>query len=471
MNANKSDTTDNFHLPKKYNSLAGNCLVLFVQAAASVSGDPSVNDNTGTGTWAVAKSVTSANQRVVAMVKTNAAAGVNSINIVWPSADIFQGIKYLEFAGISQAAVATALDGTSSATAVVGSPVASGAITTTVDGCLILQYGTGDGGTVDNLTSFVKGSGFTLALTEVFSSAGAVVNEVVQYRVQTTHGAITPTYTYTGGGGACQNDTIAIALKPDSNAGTLPTAGVMRIAGVQQTNVPLGNSSLTLQFPHEGNLIAAMIEHQFDVTGITDGDGHTWVGDNQHLTALQVSVWNGSWRAVNVAPNTDMTGPVITWSASNDVAHGFVTLYDIVNANVSPYAQSATAQGTDTVVEDLTSVSITPQFQNSIVLVECQIDIHTVSDLVTPSAANGGAADLANTPGSDGGASTFSEDNGHGHWYNGASLSAQSFIWSIQHNAVGGISGWGAIATEYKGPFSAAPSPTPIARRFLGWTA
>src|SRR5260221_431510 len=106
-----ADTVVNIFVP---NSLAGNCLILFWQSGTAPSANPTITDNIGTGTWAVAKSVVG-NQRLSAHVQTNCPAGVNKITVTMNASETFLSYVYAEAYNISQAVLATALDGSSSA--------------------------------------------------------------------------------------------------------------------------------------------------------------------------------------------------------------------------------------------------------------------------------------------------------------------------------------------------------------------
>src|SRR5258708_17725569 len=131
-----ADSVINIFVPS---SLAGNCLIICIQTGTLPNADPTATDNIGTGTWAVAKGVVG-NQRLSALVQTNCPAGVNHITVTLQNTETFIGYFYVEAYNISQAVLATALDGTSGATLISGSPVASGSITTVSDRHISFQF-------------------------------------------------------------------------------------------------------------------------------------------------------------------------------------------------------------------------------------------------------------------------------------------------------------------------------------------
>src|SRR5258708_10498276 len=136
-------------------TLAGNCLVLQISCADS-GVNPTISDNKSNANWAVATSVVASgsSRRHVALVCTNAAAGTALLTLVWSAATNAVRFDYSESYNLSQAAVATALDGVSTATNISsGNSVPAGAVLTTADVDLILQWGQANGN-LDHSTTF-----------------------------------------------------------------------------------------------------------------------------------------------------------------------------------------------------------------------------------------------------------------------------------------------------------------------------
>src|SRR6266853_2705783 len=177
-------------------TLAGNCLQLEIGSVDS-GANPTVTDNKS-NTWAVAASVVGS-RRLCVLVATNVAAGTNLLTVTYGTATNTVQFEYSEWYNISQAAVATALDGTSTASFVSSAnTVPAGVIggtSTTVDGDLVRQWGSNNANT-DNSTTFTKGSGFTKVSSQVDGTfVGFEPTSMSQYQVQGTHGSINPTYT------------------------------------------------------------------------------------------------------------------------------------------------------------------------------------------------------------------------------------------------------------------------------------
>lgn len=431
------------------NTLAGNAMVVFLQTGGA-STTPTVTDNQG-NTWALALGPISGNQKLWAFVSTNVAAGTNQLTFTFATADSFVAIEYVELFNVSQAAVASALDGTPLSATVQSSPVSSGSITPTA-GSIIVQYVTGDSGTLN--TGFTKGSGFTLLSANLMSGA-ALVTSALQYEIA-PGGAVNPTMTLTGG--AATADTISIALKA-ATAGTAPPAGI-RVASVQKSSFgpptgPTAIQTLAFQFPHIGNLMVMTSTHDFSISTLTDSDLNTW--DITHFFGPGGTTQTQTSFAKNVAADTDMTGPTIHWSAPmSGVDLGFVTIYDIVGADPNPFTnQYATNNGTQSVNANLDIFSaLTPTQANDLFILDSLITSNTVSGLVAPSPANGGAGILFDFPDAAGGGTTAEDDDFHGFWNNGATTGATTVTLSIQNNTAG-VGTWTATAMEFKPPGAA----------------
>jgi len=386
-------------------------------------------------------------------VATNVAAGTNLLTVTYGTATNTVQFEYSEWYNISQAAVATALDGTSTASFVSsGNSVPAGAIVTTVDGDLIRQWGENNANT-DNSTTFTKGSGFTKVSSQI---SGTATNfdptSVSQYQVQGTHGSINPTYTYSGA--LNTSDTVAIALK-SAAAGTAPAAGI-RVAGIQQFYALAGVASIKFEMPHVGNLIHISSENENVISGITDGDTNTYqtaaAGADRKL--LPSGAFGAeSWRAINLTPNTDLVTGLISFTVVLTVNTGFGAIYDIVGADTvqgtGGRVQTVTTNGTQNANGDLATVAITPQNQNALIIAACPIEGMTISGVTIPTSANGGVPDVDPFTGQDGNRG-MNNDDGWMHWLNGSSTSAVTITYSTQGAGLPGVGGWAAFATEYK---------------------
>lgn len=442
MEVNLTDTALAIKLPRK--TLAGNCFTLDMQHDTSTATAPTIA-SVGPNAWAQAIGVTGS-QRVYAMVCTNCDPQ-NALSMTFPVAIGFVQFIFEEWANISQAAVATALDGTAvGATSQASSPVSSGSITTTQDGSLVKQFASLDtSGPFGN--SFTAGSNFvrTCSQRAIYAGNSGIFS---QYQIKTKAGAVNPTFTYSGTSNAA--DTIGYALKA-ANAGTIPPRGI-RICGLSQTNIANSDSSVLLDFPHFGNAILITMDNSVATRRVSDGDNNSYTGHNTSFAAQGMGNCD-VYLARNVNPNPNLNNLLIEWGGANTVP-GFVNVYDIIDADANPEAQFVTAAGTQSVNADLATGTITPLFKSSLVILKTVIVSHTTSDLVIPTPANGGFAHLGVLAAADGAGTTLEQDNGHASIEVGGDLSARIPTWSIQHN-VGGVGGWGVVMMELKsGPYT-----------------
>lgn len=427
-------------------TLAGNCMVVFLQTSGA-GASPVVTDDKG-NTWATAIGPVAGNQNLWCLVATNVAAGTNLLTFTMATYDNFVSIDYFELFNVSQAAVASALDGTTSATTQTGGTVAAGSFSPTA-GSIILHYASSTSGAQN--TGFTKGSGFTLLSANLMSGA-ALVTTAVQSRIA-PGGAVNPTITLTGGSPSA--DTIAIALKA-ATAGTAPPAGI-RVAGIQKSSFgaptgPTGIITLPFQFPHVGNLMAMTSTHDHAIASLNDGDGNLWDISKSYNPGGQLITATSF--AKGVTPNSDMTGPTITWTgAMGGVNLGFITIYDIVGADpTNPFTnQYATNTGNQTVAGNLDILTgLTPGTAGNIFVIDALITSWTVQSLVAPSAANGGGGVLFDIPNAGGGGTTAEDDDFHGFW-KAPSTSPVTVTLGIQNN-VGGVGIWTASAMEFQAP-------------------
>lgn len=434
-------------------SLAGNCLVLKVECPQNVT--ISATDNKDGSTWGVSVTILGG-VRMVVLLRPNVAAGTNQIHVVFSGAANTIHFDYQEWCNVLQDTPANVLAGSSSATFVSsGNSVPAGSFTPSVSGCAVIQYGSNNQN-ADNTTEFTKGSGFALISAQKQSYTGNTPTGCSQYIVQGTAAAINPTYTYSGA--LNTSDTIAVALKPSASAaGTPAPTDRPWVAGIQMAYGIAGGATILFQFPHVGNLIHVSSQNENTVSGITDSDGNTYQtaaaqGDMQPAVAGAVNA--ESWRALGVSPNTDLRTGVLSVTVVTTTHTPFVTFYDIINANpvqgTAGRVQTVKTSGNQSVNGDLVTVTITPQNQNSLIIGFGPVEGMTISGLVTPTTANGGAADIHPFTGQDGNRGLNNDDMWM-HYYNGASLAAVTLTYSTQGAGLPGVGGWGSVATEYKG--------------------
>ena len=253
--------------------LGGNCVIVSLTYARKAGRTVALSDNIGTNTWTLAAGPfndSSGNFSSAIYVSLNTKAGTQRITVAFdaPLYD-FQAVMSEWY----NVATANALDGSAAAASVAAPDVAAGTITTTQNGDLIYQYGIdtawGVGLEGNSFSGFTAGTGFTLL------AADRRIAVVHQYAVQSTSGAINPTFRTTGGG-SDSFSTLAIALK-SAPAGTAPDPMAMRIVTTYHTRVNSGSPSVN--FPTIGNLLVATTayhEGQETLQGVADSNGNPW---------------------------------------------------------------------------------------------------------------------------------------------------------------------------------------------------
>jgi hypothetical protein len=177
--------------------LRGNAVIVAITYAQKAGRTVAISDNIGTNTWSLLAGPShdpGGGFSSAIYASLNTVAGTQRITVTFdaPLYD-FQAVAS-EWHNIASA---NALDG-SAASSTNAPTVAAGTITTTQPGDLIYQYGidTGWGSAMEgnHFTGYTAGTGFKLL------SADRRIAVVQQYAIQTTAGAITPTFTATGGG-------------------------------------------------------------------------------------------------------------------------------------------------------------------------------------------------------------------------------------------------------------------------------
>ncbi len=376
---NQFATTLSVRLPN--GAGAGNCLILGVRfnGSGSVS---SVTDDMG-NSWQPGPSVLNSSftpsTRVSLYYALNVASGTQKITIT------FSGLGGGSYPAFPQAVVsefynivsASALDGSSSSS----NSRTTGSITPTIAGDLVYEWGVDVSATDPNYgiqfngTSITAGTGFTLL------SADLQTGSADQYKVQSTTGSITPTFTASG------TDTwaaVAMALKACA-CGTPPPNGI-RIVHVQHTMIawPGHSSPVTLQFPSSGNLLVGLFTGTIAFIGtITDSGGNTWT--SAASTPGDVNIANTSAQIVYAANAT--TGPTLgsiatTLNPACSSGDCNLILYDVTGAAASPFDKATTATGDQQAFGNVTMASLTPATANELIFHVASIDFHTINGAV-----------------------------------------------------------------------------------------
>lgn len=349
--ANETNATP-FHYNVKYwgalgtGTLANNLLVVIPSYAHGVTITISDNKSSTYTAGPVADSGATdpiTDMRYVAGV----AAGVTAITITTSAASFDFQVCVGEFNNV---ATSSPSDGSCHSIDTGPSPVdCDAAITTTSDGDLILSLGLGNSGGSsgfcnDPATAVTPGSGFTNLNVMRFCT------EQSQFQVQTTHGAINPSFTTTGS--ADNYGFVAQAFK-SAAAGTAPTG--MYIA--HECTFIINTATQTFDCPSSGNLLVGAV----DDTASAGGDS---------VTIDTCTPSNGTWTKVNplsTDPQMFHADNASTSSTLHCVAHAgtpsnstLLTVWDVVGAATSPLDTSATcSSGTSGQCHNEQTTSIT----------------------------------------------------------------------------------------------------------------
>jgi hypothetical protein len=439
--------------------LGGNCLICGVQcnSAGTIT---SVKDNLG-NSFTNAVSITNATYSKTAGLYylPNATAGVTGVVITFTGLTVNGGGYGVghPHGVISQwynITTSSPLDGSSSNNA----STTAGSFTTTTGGDLIYEWGidlsdNASGGAFNGTgNALAPGGGFTLL------SADNQVGSCEQYQIQSSAGAINPTFTTTGG---ATWGSLAIALKA-ATAGTAPPGGI-RIIGVQHTSfagdAPTGgnypNVISKIQFPCFGNLLVGLYQCTVgQITAITDSSSNTWSIPGSAVVSVNGQLAQIVY-AAGAATGSNLNSISFTFSPAANFA--FITLYDVTGADPNPFDTVGTASGQQTVNANLTTCSVTPTSSSGLIFGLLTVEFNTpnqsvgagyIFDTVVNSLDSNNAGTLGTA------ASTLDEDAGFAHFYN-TNTSTATFVYGLNTTgaAGGGSAGaqfWSSVAVAFK---------------------
>lgn len=429
-------------LPNK--TKAGNCIAVAACCWSSLT--PSVADDKGNTYGAAAATGTDATNGFMAKiwVAPNVAADTQVITLTFNDSAVgCEAVQAFEFYNI---ATSSPVDANAGAGPQVPAGISTGAMTTTQANDLILQV-------AFSVSQFTSGNQPLLKRITADPSNGLVLcgadvldGVMAQYGIKATAGAINPTFN-TNSTGTAANDfyvTAAVALKTAS-AGS-PGSG-KRIVRVQGCNLfrNNGTTSIPLQFPSSGNLLAITwlgFNHTAgavrDLTAVSDTASNTWAATGAAVsnTAGKSRIYYAGNAAAN--PNLALT---LTVDATQEQSEAI--LYDMGGMDPSPFDQHATASGTQSIAGDLTTVTITPTNSDGIVLCKGGVNIHSCAFPV----GAGFYGDAHYYPEEDG-SKNYYEDNPAGHFFN-SNTSPVQFVFSTLNNTAG-VDTWVATAAAFK---------------------
>ena len=404
-------------------TLANNCVVVSIanSGPATVS---SVTDDKG-NTYTIAKSETDGGYLVSVYVAQGVTAGARLITVTFSGATDFISAKVTEFAGI---ATSGAVDATSGNIAN-STTITAGSITPTQTGDLLYQVGFQDTGVAPAASSFTVGSQSNIAWAFVPGGVSIWDGSYAQYGQYNSTSAIDPTLTVN----TPQNYlSVALALKAAS-AGTTPAPGI-RVVAAQHIYLD-SLSSNTVQSVTAGNLQILLSTSTDGISGVTSTNG-TW----QRRVAAQDSgdgAYGEVWDTVNASPGTRTL--TVTFNGANN-GHD-IMLLDVAGSATSPFDTSAKLENQVQLSgTTLTTVSITPNTSNGLVVTAAPIELGEVTDLTTT-----GQYSLTGSTTPVDIDSWMDENNGYGIYYN-PNTSPVQFVW----NETRQVGFWAAAAASYE---------------------
>lgn len=363
----------------------------------------------------------------------NATAGTRTITITFGAPTSFVQCVASEWYNIAES---NALDASGAAVTHSMGTVASGNITTSADGDLIVQYASADD--VDwhaSPLTWLAGQGFTLLTADDTSGTAS------QYQVQTTHGPVNPTLAVSPG--VISGVTSTVALKAAS-AGTPPAPGI-RVKSIQVFNAPQYMSSvpqiLKLQAPSTGNLIALIWNGGTTElpTGISSSPSNVWDHVPTPANNNGYSMW--IWYAANAS-----TSPKMEITVSHATAPIFTTIamYDITGAATSPFDTTTSLTGYFGAPSGIvTGTTVTPTTANGLVIGAIQEYSETATGVSI------GYFDSALTQEYQ--LLTLDQDGGYMHYYN-PDTSAVHMNWTYSNHEQGlNVGNWWSQAIAFEG--------------------
>jgi hypothetical protein len=424
-----------YNLP--HPTLAGNCLILYVQTGAATTF--TITDDGSGNVWTQADSSVTGGQFLYAFTCPNVAAGTQKITVTFGAAQATYQGGVAEFNNVATSApvdVHGSANG-SSTTASVG-------LTTGTAGDLIWMVAVQDtfSANVYFGTSFAADANGELIHAELWHGTASY------WAVQPSAGAVTPTITLNPTAGW---QAVAVALK-SAAAGT-PLPATPRVRRRQFSSSQATKTSATLQLPcSSGSLVVYSIHASVgtgsdpSVASITDLGNNNFfaAAAESHFTSGSLPVSESIW----YSPLASSVTPIATVTWNSAVTEETAALYELTGCDpAAPLGRTATATGNQSVAGNLTAGAITPNRAGSIVVANLPIEIGTIFGTTSPSAH---AFDGFVSTGMNGGFNWLEEDNGHGV-YAGPDTSAQTWTWT-NSNPVGGVSGWGVVLAEFMPP-------------------
>jgi len=422
------------HLPQA--TLAGNCLILGLTHHYSATRTVSITDNQN-NTWPspVAYVDNTTNGISTKIYAIAPAAGTQDITVTFDAALFDVHFAVSEFYNCATSGTTVLTDGSTGSTNPGGGPTLStGSFTTTTSDDLIWNYAVdtqgGDLGTGTQVTQWTAGANFAKL------SADRNFNTYAQYQIQSSAGAVNPSFTVAGATSDAFND-VAIAIHPNS-AGTAPSG--IRIVHEFHFRLQPSSPTTVLDVPSTGNLIVPA----FSINSTVGGNNITSItdGTNPYTKEQPSSLAGQIFHADNAATSTELT---MTVASATPTSNTEVLVYDISGAAVSPFDTSAVATN---LTEPATNANLNdapdlaPSTTSGLVIAVLQMGIGPPSGMAPPGYTYTAIWSTGMTD-----ASTFNFGEGHAVVFN-STTAPLTFNWMIANGNM--LSSCNALAVAFK---------------------
>lgn len=442
-----------FNLPLPNASLSGNLLVCGV--TYDDTGPPTVVlQDDKSNTYTLAQTIHDTTNGAISSVyfSPNSTAGVTVIQYKPTGNDVHDfAMMCAEFNNIATSSPKDVSNGRFASSAT----ITSNAMTTTVNGDLIFQYAARDSSAT--LVSYTQGTS-----PWILATADQLDGQAMQYQVQPTLGAITPTLTASA---SHAFSSVGVAFKAAA-AGTALPAGI-RVLKLQHLNTKDETSgTVTLQMPtKDGNLLVVTQSAGFNyhISSISDGTNtYTSIG------CLSTNPADSSciFYAKNITPSAALS--IVFTMAGTDVGgHGSTFLiYEIAGADTtapldtsfgtSGFASASGTQDPTVGSGPVTTFTATPAGANELMIVAGSMAADTATGWSSPSFAQ----QVPTTYTGQQNPANADENNPAGMGYNGASTSAQTWIFTHDTLNSSGVGTWVVVGAAFKAPAAAGTTPT-----------
>lgn len=325
--------------------LANNLLVIACHYPFNAGRTVAWTDNIGGNTYTSGITKNDGTTTHTIFYSLNTAAGTQKLNLHFDTSLTFVQCSMSEWYNV---ATSTATDGTASASGVANTSIATGVITTAVDGDLIIQYAS-DESRNNNTIGWTAGGSFALL------SAGTSLvqdGDASQYLIQSTHGSsLNPTFSATMDASTDNFGTVAIAFK-SASAGTAPSATGIRIVEMTQFNGSGTAATYNWVFPCSGTTIAVTGDtptSQGSISSLVDsGAVNTFTKKLPGTNTPQI------WLADAATCTRSLHGTYATSGGSPTL----FTFYSIIGAATSAFDKVTSNTGVAQTVTNLTVSSV-----------------------------------------------------------------------------------------------------------------